>query len=255
MLAIERRAEIMKIINIERSVRVNVLSEKFEVAEETIRRDLDKLEKEGVVKKTYGGAVVIENVSNEQSFLSRQKVNITEKRIIASYADDLIKDGETIFIDMSTTALEFIKNVSPDKHITVLTNSLTAMVELSNKTNIKLINIGGEYDAGSNAMLGSITHRNIKHFYADKTLFSVKAVMKNRGAMDSKEELAEIKRIMIEHARESIMLLDSSKFDRAALVQVVPMDQIHQVITDYDMNKEWLDYFESCEVKVTVVNA
>lgn len=254
MLAIERRAEIMKIINIERSVRVNILSEKFDVAEETIRRDLDKLEKEGMVKKTYGGAVIIENVSAEQPFVSRQKANITEKRIIASYANEAIKDGETIFIDMSTTALEFIKNVSPDKKITVLTNSLTAMVELSNKSNIKLINIGGEYDLGTNAMIGSITHRNIKHFYADKTLFSVKAVMRNRGVMDSKEELAEIKRLMIEHARESIMLLDSSKFDRAALVQVVSMNQIQQVITDYDMDKEWLDYFEACEVKVTVVN-
>ncbi len=115
MLAIERRQEIMRLIRRDKSVRVHELAGRFEVTEETIRRDLDKLDKEGKVKKTYGGAILEEPVSDDPSFMDRQKVNMDEKKLIAKRASELIEDGETIFIDMSTTALEVIKAVSPSK--------------------------------------------------------------------------------------------------------------------------------------------
>ncbi len=252
MLAIERRTEIMRIIRQEQSVRVAELSAKFEVAEETIRRDLDKLDKEGKLKKTYGGAVLIENVSEDQSFNVRMKRNMAEKRRIASFANELIEDGETVFIDMSTTALELIKHVDTSKHITVLTNSLTALVELGQRENIKLIGIGGAYDEASLSMTGPMTHKFIDHYYADKTLFSVRGITKERGIMDTKEHLAEIKRFMIKNARETILLADSSKFGNSALISVADMEDIDIVVTDYKMDQQWKDYFANNDVEVYI---
>lgn len=253
MLAIERRAEIMNIIRRDQSVRVNELSDKYNVTEETIRRDLDKLDREGKVKKTYGGAVLIEKASNEQSFSDRLRVNMDQKKRIGSYANALISDGDTIFLDMSTTALEMIKQVDTSKNITVLTNSVTALVELGKLGNISLIGIGGDYDEGSLSMTGPITHKFIGHYYADKTLFSVKSISKERGVMDSKEYLAEVKRCMVSNAREAILLADSSKFDKSALISLVKMTDISKIVTDYQMDDSWMDYFDEADVEVVMV--
>lgn len=253
MLAIERRSEIMNIIKRDRSVRVNKLSEKFEVTEETIRRDLDKLDKEGKLKKTYGGAVLEDYVSEESSFSDRLKVNMEEKKLIATYANHLIEDGETIFIDMSTTALEVAKNVDSAKNFTVITNSLNALIELSQRPNINLITIGGIFNESTLSMEGPMTNKFINQYYADKTLFSVKAISQERGVMDSKEHLAEIKRQMIGNAKKVILLADGSKFNQSALVRVIDVESIDMIITDYKMDEQWHDYFSKKNIEVIVV--
>lgn len=253
MLAIERRAEIIRLIKRDKSVRVNELSEKFQVTEETIRRDLDKLDKEGKVKKTYGGAVLEDYVSEDPSFNDRMKVNMDQKKIMASYANQLIQDGETIFIDMSTTALEMIKNVDNDKKITVITNSLNALVELSQRTNIKLIAIGGTFNTTNLSMEGPMTSQYIDQYYADKTLFSVKGITTERGIMDSKEESANIKRHMVNNAKQAILVADDSKFNQSALIKVIEIEKVDMVITNYKMDQQWREFFEQKDIEVQVV--
>ncbi len=254
MLAIERRDEIVRIIRMDRTVRVNELSEKFGVTEETIRRDLDKLDKEGIVKKTYGGAVLVENVSEDASFSDRIKLNMDEKRRIAAYANEIITDGETIFIDMSTTALEFIKNVDASKNITVITNSLTAMNELANKSNVNLITIGGSFNSDTLCMEGPMTTKFIDFYYVDKTLFSVKAISRERGIMDSREHSAEIKRHMIENANKAILLADHSKFDKNALTKIVDIEGVDMLVTEHSLNDEWVAYLEKKGIETVTVN-
>ncbi len=250
MLAIERRAEILSIIMRDKSVRVNELSEKFEVTEETIRRDLDKLDKEGRVKKTYGGAVLEDLVSEDPSFNDRLTFNMKEKQRIAKFADELIDDGETIFIDMSTTALELVKQVSATKKFTVITNSLNALVDLSQRKNITLITIGGTFKESTLSMEGPMTTKFIDHYYVDKTFFSVKAISKERGIMDSKEHLADIKRHMVKNAKEVILLVDSSKFNHYALMNIVGLEDVDVLVTDYAIDDEWKDIFAAKDVKV-----
>lgn len=252
MLAIERRAEIMAIITRDKSVRVNELSEKFEVTEETIRRDLDKLDKEGKVKKTYGGAVLEDLVSEDPSFSDRLKFNMKEKQLIAKYADQFIDDGETVFIDMSTTALELVKQVDQNKKFTVITNSLNALVELSQRKNITLITIGGTFNESTLSMEGPMTTKFIDYYFVDKTFFSVKGISKERGIMDSKEHLADIKRHMINNAKEVILLADSSKFNHYALMNVVDLEEVDFLVTDYPVDTEWKEFFASKDVEVVV---
>lgn len=250
MLAIERRTEILAMIRRDKSVRVNELSEKFDVTEETIRRDLDKLDKEGKVKKTYGGAVLEDLVSDDPSFSDRLTFNMKEKQRIAKFADELIDDGETVFIDMSTTALELVKQVDVNKRFTVITNSLNALVELSQRKNITLITIGGTFKESTLSMEGPMTTKFIDHYYVDKTFFSIKAISKERGIMDSKEHLADIKRHMIKNARDVILLVDSSKFNHYALMNVADLEDVDILVTDYDIDEEWNEIFASKHVKV-----
>lgn len=245
MLAIERRQEIMQQLKDEKSVRVNELAVKYNVTEETIRRDLDTLSKDGKVIKIYGGAVLDEPVSEDISFIERKKVNMEAKKRIASYAAGLIEDGETIFVGMSTTAIEVVKAVSASKNITVVTNSLEAMIALGQKSNIRLITLGGTFDPINLFSGGAMTHRYLDHYYVDKAFISVKAISTERGIMDSKEDIAEIKARMVKNSKQAILVIDGSKFDKSALVNVIGTDEIDMLVTDRILDRQWREYLES----------
>lgn len=254
MLAIERRQEILNIIRKEKSVRVHDLAVLFDVAEETIRRDLDKLDKEGMVKKTYGGAVLEEPVSDDLSFIDRQKVNMPQKKRMAALASQLIKDGETVFIDMSTTALEVIKAVDKDIHVTVVTNSLEAIVVLGSMENIRVVVIGGTYDKNNLFMGGPMSAKYIDHYYVDKTFFSVKGMSLDRGMMDSREDIAQIKSLMVKNTREAILMIDASKLDKTAMVRVIDPKEVDMVITDERLDEAWEHFFDENHISVMVAD-
>ncbi len=253
MLPIERRKEIMRWIKKEKSVRVTKLSERFKVTEETVRRDLEKLENEGLIKRTYGGAVLERLVSDDLPYADREKVNMEQKRLIALRAAELVQDGETIFIDASTSALEVIKHVNKNIHITVITNSMHAIHQLSQYKNIHLIGIGGNLNDKTFSFEGAMATRFIDHYYADKIFFSVKGISKERGMMDSRAALAEIKSHMIANAKEVILVIDESKFDQSALVGIIDTEAVDVVVTENKLDKQWQDYFKKEEVQVIVV--
>jgi len=253
VLAIERRQNIMSLIREKKSVRVHELAIKYAMTEETIRRDLDKLDKEGKVKKTYGGAIIENPVSVNPSFIDRLEVNMNQKKAIGMKAAELIEDGETIFIDMSTTSLEVIKAVDPSKQITVITNSLEAIIVLAKKPNVRLITIGGTYDQDNQFMGGAMSHMFIDYYYADKTFFSVKGITIDRDFMDSKEDVAEIKAKMVNNSKEAILVVDASKFEKSAFVRVSNPNSVATIVTDYELDEAWMDYFSSKDIRTVSV--
>lgn len=253
MLAIERRQNIMSLIREKKSVRVHELAIIYDVTEETIRRDLDKLDKEGKIKKTYGGAVLENPVSEDSSFIDRLEVNMDKKKAIGMKAAELIEDGETIFIDMSTTSLEVIKAVDPSKQITVITNSLEAIIVLGKKSNVRLITIGGTYDQNNQFMGGAMSHMFIDYYYADKTFFSVKGITMDRDFMDSKEDVAEIKAKMVKNSKEAILVADASKFEKSALVRVIDPNSVAAIVTDYELDTAWVEYFDTKDIRTVSV--
>lgn len=250
MLAVERRNNILKIIGIHGTVKVSDLSNKFSVTEETIRRDLERLDKEGKLIKTHGGAVLQENVSVEYSFDDRLKVNIEEKERIASLANELIEDGDTVFVDMSTTALLLMKFLGESINVTVITNSLRCLVDLAGKPNINLISLGGTFDERAYSFIGPTAYKNIDNYYVDKTIFSVKAIGVEYGLMDSKENLAHIKKKMIKNSRKSILLADAGKFDKNALIKVSDFSYIDTLVTTKKLDSNWVKYLNNKNVEV-----
>ena len=133
MLAIERRNAILAKLATDGKVIVSDLSEEFQVTEETIRRDLEKLDKEGLAKKTYGGAVVLDSHGADLPFNVRKRVNANFKEIIAQKIAGMIHDGDTVMLDASTTAISVTKYIKNRENITLVTNSVEILLELADK--------------------------------------------------------------------------------------------------------------------------
>ena len=128
MLAIERRREIFARLNVNGKVIVTELAKEFDVTEETIRRDLDKLEKEGLASKTYGGAVTIQNSSVDLPYNVREVANVEEKKLIAEKFSELIQDGDRLMLDSSSTAHYIVKALKEKKNLTIITNSVKILL-------------------------------------------------------------------------------------------------------------------------------
>ena len=250
MLGIERRSEILRLVRRDGSVKVGELSALFEVTEETIRRDITKLDQEGQVKKTYGGAVLLDSLSEDVSYVDRERSNIMEKRRIAQLAQQFIDHGDTIFIDASTTALEMAKAIDRKKEVTIITNSVLAINQLTHYENIHVIGIGGTLNPKNLSMEGPVAIQCIDYYNADKLFFSVKGITKEKGLMDSKEVSVEIKKHMMENSKQVFLLADTTKFGQSALFGYLPMHHVDALITDYEMDKSWKAYFEKNEVEI-----
>lgn len=139
MLAIERKNEILDKLRAEQRVLVSDLAAYYHVTEETIRRDLDKLEKEGYATKTYGGAILGNSTKTDLSYTIRNKTNVEAKNQIAAIASRLIEDGDHLMLDDSSTSLYLAKKLKEKKNLTVITNSVELVVELSDVEGCKMI--------------------------------------------------------------------------------------------------------------------
>lgn len=248
MLAAERRNLILGKLQIEKRVVVSQLSQLYEVSEETIRRDLEKLEKEGYATKSYGGAVVNENVGIELPFNVRKNQNVVGKQRMAEIAASLVGEGEHIFLDASTTAVFVARALKGKKHLTVITNSVEILLELSDVTGWNIISTGGMLEERYLAFLGSRTEDAIRSYYVDKVLFSCKALDSRRGMMESHETIASTKKTMIECGRRKILVAENKKFGRTAFSVVGSLRDVGMVITDRKPDDPWLRLFEELKI-------
>ncbi|MBQ9064636.1 MAG: DeoR/GlpR transcriptional regulator [Blautia sp.] len=240
MLAIERRNLILQKLHEEKRVVVSQLSQMFGVSEETIRRDLDKLEKDGVATKSYGGAVINEELNIDMPFNIRKNQNISGKQKMAETAASIVKDGEHIFLDASSTAVFIARALKEKERLTVLTNSVEILLELSDMSGWTVISTGGVMKEGFLAFFGSRSEEAIRTFQVDKVFCSCKALDPVRGIMESREEIASAKRAMLASGEMRILAADSTKFDQKAFVVCGSLRDINVLITDKKPSEEWL---------------
>ncbi len=244
MLAIERKNQILTILQDEKKVVVAELSSKFGVSEETIRRDLEKLEKEGYVVKAYGGAVLNENAQKDLPSLVRRKTNIVGKQRIAELISSHIKDGETIMLDASSTALYIAQKIKDKKNITLITNSVEILYELSDVAGWRIFSTGGIMAEGAMALIGPYADSMLGRLHVSKTIVSCKGLEKRRGVTDSSELHSSTKRMMLSAADQKIFAVDHLKFDRSAFDRVCGFEEIDVIVTDRKPSTEWLKLFE-----------
>ena len=249
MLALERRNLILEKLQAEKRVVVSELSQLYDVSEETIRRDLDKLEKEGLAIKSYGGAVINEDVSIDLPFNVRKNQNVTGKQKMAELAASLVKDGDHIFLDASTTAVFVAKALKEKERLTVITNSMEILLELADVSGWNIISTGGVMKEGYLAFLGSKTDESIRSYYVDKVIFSCKALDLEWGIMESQEAFGSTKRAMIGSGRKKILVVDSSKFDQTAFSVAGSMKEVDIIVTDKEPTERWKKHFEKFNVK------
>ena len=249
MLGIERRREIMKMLNQHQKVYVQDLSKLFDVTDETIRRDLEKLEQQNLVKRCYGGAVINDHTSQDISFLKRIDINHAGKIYIAKKAENLINDGDTLMVDSSTTCLALFRYLKSKKDLTIITNSIRLINEFVN-SDFRIISTGGELRAHSYALTGTIACETLAKYYVDTAIISCKALDMQKGLMESNEPESIIKRQMNEQAQKCILLADNTKFDKTAFTRTCDLNKINTIVTDKEPAIEWLDYIKNNDMRI-----
>lgn len=250
MLPRERLEIIKDIAKRDKKLYVSKLSGKFEVTEETIRRDLEKLEKEGLVTRTYGGAILNSNVKNDEiQFPKRIKKNKGLKKEIALKVLKYITPGITLASDSSTTVLELLNLIKERNDVTVITNSVEALMELSNSY-INVLASGGILKHRSKSLQGSIAKNTLLKYNVDIALMSCKAVDMKKGILESNEGEAEIKKIMKKQADTTILLVDHTKFNKSSLVKTFDFNEINIIVTDEEPGEEWKLYLKHHNVEL-----
>lgn len=249
MLALERRNLILEKLQDEKKVVVSELSQQFNVSEETIRRDLEKMEKEGLATKSYGGAVLNESTSIDMPFNVRKKENVSGKQKIAELVAAQIHDGDHIILDASTTAVFIAKAIKEKEHLTVITNSIEIIIELSDVSDWNIICSGGSLKEGYLALVGPKTAESLSSFNADKAIFSCKGIDMEKGVTDGNEMFSQAKQVMMTSAGEAILAIDSSKFDRIAFSKLCDVSVVNTVITDKKPSERWLNFFDRFQIR------
>ncbi|HHV74918.1 MAG TPA: DeoR/GlpR transcriptional regulator [Thermoanaerobacterium sp.] len=242
MLASTRRNKIKEILMKEKSVKVSELCEMFQVSDETIRRDLDELEKEGLIERNYGGGVLKKNIV-VPPLLFRMEENIEEKEKIANKAINAIKEGMSIFLDAGSTTYQLARyiNYKGLKNITIITNGLNIAAELARNTNITLHVTGGNLKNVNYSLIGPDAVEYVKKYNADIAFLAAAGVSLEKGFTTSDIFEAEVKRSMIGSSRTSIVVVDSSKFGKDAMVSFCNIGDVDRVITSGVQNMDVID--------------
>jgi len=249
LLAIERRNAILAKLSLEGKVVVSDLAKEFDVTEETIRRDLEKLDKDGLARKTYGGAVKNENFNIDLPFHVRKQTNVESKRQIAAQISEMIHDGDYVMLDSSTTALNVIKNILDRKKITLITNSIEILIELCNKPDWMVVSTGGVLKEGGLSLVGYQAERMVSGFHVDIAICSCKGLDSEMGITDSNERDSEIKKAFFNAANKKVLAVDSSKFDRTSFVKVCSIGEVDTIVTDRDPGDRWRERIKNAGVE------
>ena len=250
MLAIERRREILARLTANGKVLVAELAKDFDVTEETIRRDLEKLDKEGLVSKTYGGAVSKHNAAIDLPYNVRENANVEQKKRIAELIAELIEDGERIMVDSSSTALYVMKKIKEKKNLTVITNSVKILLELADKPDWTVLSTGGILKKNSLSLTGSSAEKMIRSYHVDTAICSCKGLDTELGITDSNENDSLIKQAMFQSAERRILALDTEKFDKKSFVKVGDFSDIDLVVSDSAPAEKWIGFCEEKNLKL-----
>ena len=239
MLAAERRRVITERIQATGQVVVSALSAEFQVSEETIRRDLESLEKDGIATRIYGGAVLRSNDHAAPPYSIRKNTNIEPKVTIAQLLSRLIQDGDTLMVDESSTAAYAVRALRHKKNITLITNSLELLREMTGQDTWHVISTGGSLKSDVLALVGPHALRTVHSYHASYAVLSCRGINEQLGLADSDDAVVQIKQAMIASCDCSILLADHRKFDRGGLVALGNLKLVDKLITDFPPSAQW----------------
>lgn len=252
-LPAERQQRILEILRDELSVRGSRLGELLGVSEMTIRRDLDALERQGVVERTHGGAVFRqERVVGKFHYNSAVQENLREKQRIARRAADIIEPNDIIFLGEGTTCAQMIRYVDSGMPFTIFTNNLGVISEIEDKTG-DLILLGGAYNHITRALAGPLTMEMISQVNVTKLFLGVDGFSLNAGLTTPNLEIATVERSMIRHTRGKVIVMaDHSKFGLVAEIVITPIKNIDVLITDRKIPDDFEQDLRSMNVEVVI---
>ncbi|MCR1871778.1 DeoR/GlpR family DNA-binding transcription regulator [Mammaliicoccus lentus] len=250
MKKFQRYQEIISMLNSYKYVEVKTLAKTFNVTEETIRRDLENLEKQNIITRTHGGATLKNR--DDLSYNYRSTKNLEEKKIIANKVLDFLKDKDSIMVDSSSTALEAIKLLASKSYSTkIITNSVNLLYELSN-TKLKIVSTGGMLNKHSKTLVGAQAIETIKNYYTQATLLSCNTMSTNGFSVGGEEE-GITKKQMVQQGNLVIMLVDSTKIlnNTNAFFKFADYNQVDLIVTDKpQLSEDFMKYIKRYQINI-----
>ncbi|MUO42956.1 DeoR/GlpR family DNA-binding transcription regulator [Agrobacterium vitis] len=229
----DRQAKIVDLLRTRNFVDIRTLTEHLDISVATVRRDLGEMEAAGLVRRTHGGAVNINQVAMDASNAARAVSNQTEKAAIAAAVAEMIVDGDTVLLDAGTTALEVAKHLAGRNTLTFISNGLDIVAELTRAERQSIYSVGGEYSEANRSFRGPLAEQFIRQFNVDKLILNAASIDIDRGLICTSTPVnASIARAMIEVSRRVIVVADYSKFTKSSLSVAAKIEDIGVIVTD-----------------------
>ena len=244
----ERQHQIYKILSERTFASVCELGELLYTSESSIRRDLAQMENEGLVKREWGGACAVGGAESVLPFRARSYRAVDEKRAIAQKAITLIKEGDVVFLDQSSTSYFLALSLMNYSNLTVVSNNIEILILLSH-TNITVHSTGGVISRKNrNCLIGNNAQRTFTEIYADHAFFSANALSADGVITDCTEEEIFVRCAMLNNAAQKIFLCDGSKIDKLSVYKQCSIAEVDIAISDNDGLLKYKDMFPSLTV-------
>lgn len=229
----QRHARILELLGEKGFLDVQTLSAEAGVSGATMRRDLAELDEAGRLRRTHGGAVSVTQVSQDPAYAVRAVSLQLEKATIAAAAIKMVEDGDTVFLDAGTTALEVAKLLAARKGLTFISNGADIIAELIRAEADSVYAVGGEYAPINRAFRGPLSERFIRQFSVDKLILNAASIDLDRGLVFTGSPLnASVQQAMIEVSRRVIVVADHSKFTKSSFAVTTSLEKVGVIITD-----------------------
>lgn len=245
-----RRELVLELLHRKGRVTVSEVSALTEVSEMTVRRDLETLEREGALKRVHGGAISAVSTSYEPPFAIRARRAGEAKERIGRAAADLLREGETVILDVGTTTLQVARSLRGRRNLTVLTPSLRAAEVLADEPGIRLMVAGGVVRAGERSLVGDYAEHSFSELRFDTFVMGVGGIEAEAGLTEFNPDDARVKRAALGSAQRCLVSADSSKFGRVAFARICPLEEVDVLVTDAQAAPDDLAPVEAADVEV-----
>lgn len=249
MLIVERQQRLLEILRDRKAAQLDDLAQALDVSQSTVRRDLEALEEQGHVKRTHGGAVLVESPANgvhgggnggrQPSIVLAERMDqqVEGKQSIAQHAAQLVQPHMTVILDGGSTVVYTARRIEA-RPLQVVTNSLAIANEFADDEQVELLLVGGSLYPRTGVMVGPMATGCLADLHADLTLFSLAGIYDD-AAFNINLAMAQVEQAMIRQAARSVLLMDSTKFGRKSLVRVCSLDEVDSIVTDSQVDPDW----------------
>ena len=252
MLTEQRRRAVLHAIRSEAGVQTTHLADRFGVSEMTIRRDLDELAEQGLVRRVHGGAVTPRPMRDEPPFDATRVEREPAKQRVGALAAGMVRPGDTVIIDIGTTALQVARHLHRRPGLTIVTNNMAVYEEFIDDETVDLLLVGGLLRRNYRSLTGFLTEDSLRGIRADLVFLGISGVSEDLALLDTTVEEIQTKRAMLRAAEHRVLIADGAKFWGRGLGRVAGIDAVQTVITTDDAPEDRLEAIRDHGVEVRI---
>ena len=246
----ERHSTILHLLQQYGKIEVSYLSDYFQISQLTIRKDLNELNDRGQLQRCYGGAKSL--LSTELPINERQKRYLIQKKQIGKLASELVRDGDSIFIDGGTTTEQLVENLVHLNGLVVITNSINIVNRLMNLGNINIYVPEGKIDVRGASIVGSLAENALEKYNARIAFIGVDGITRNQGLLNNSFEANSLSQILLKNTQTKVLMVDSSKFDAIGSVKLCDLKDLDVIITDRNIPEEYVKLCKELGIQLMI---